>query len=193
MSQRTSEGISTVFNIQLSSTELMLTWGSQIHFQDALKCKMKNFKLLIHSNGFSEDDVVIDQKEFPDIAIGDILEIYHPDANDSHLLVQVKSFKTSLQQRDVISIEQGIAGLFKLRAYKPVCVEKVDPGEVALDLVEVVFKEQYISRSDMWNLRAKLMNSSLHFHQNLKFLGIRAQVLDLWSGGNKVTCGCRQQ
>ncbi|XP_071848583.1 GATOR1 complex protein DEPDC5-like isoform X3 [Apostichopus japonicus] len=41
----------------------------------------------------------------------------------------------------------------------------------------------------MWNLRAKLMNSSLHFHQNLKFLGIRAQVLDLWSGGTKVTCG----
>lgn len=150
---------------------------------------MKTFKLLVHSKGFSEDDVVIDPKEFPDIKIGDILEIYHPDENNSHLLVQVKSFKTTLQQKDIISVDQGIASLFKLRAYMPVRVEKVDPSEVALDLVELVFKEQYISRSDMWKLRANLLNSSIRFHQNIKALGIRAQVQDLWADGVKVTCG----
>lgn len=41
---------------------------------------------------FAEDDVVIDQKEFPDIVIGDILEIYHPDAPDRLVLLCFFSF-----------------------------------------------------------------------------------------------------
>ena len=32
---------------------------------------------------FSEDDLAINPKEFPDVKIGDILEIYHPDEEES--------------------------------------------------------------------------------------------------------------
>ena len=34
-----------------------------------------------------EDDIAINPKEFPDVKIGDILEIYHPDEEESRYVV----------------------------------------------------------------------------------------------------------
>ncbi|XP_063971712.1 GATOR1 complex protein DEPDC5-like isoform X3 [Lytechinus pictus] len=152
---------------------------------------MKNFKLWVHQKAFSENELLINPKEFPDVKIGDILEIYHPDEENSHLLLQVKSFKDELQQnsKEIISVEQGVASLFQLRAYKNVKVTKVQSGDVALDLVELVFKDQYISRSDMWRLKNSLVNSCIHMQQKLELSGIRAQVQELWSRWERVSCG----
>ncbi|XP_071488216.1 GATOR1 complex protein DEPDC5-like [Diadema antillarum] len=153
---------------------------------------MKNFKLWVHQKAFSEDELVINPKEFPDVQIGDILEIYHPDEdNSSHLLLQVKSFKDDMQQssKEIVSVEQGVASLFQLRAYKAVKVQKVQPVDVALDLVELVFKDQYISRSDMWRLKNSMVNTCIHIQQKVELSGIRAQVQELWSRGERVSCG----
>nr|XP_054772807.1 GATOR complex protein DEPDC5-like [Lytechinus pictus] len=152
---------------------------------------MKNFKLWVHQKAFSENELLINPKEFPDVKIGDILEIYHPDEENSHLLLQVKSFKDELQQnsKEIISVEQGVASLFQLRAYKNVKVTKVQSGDVALDLVELVFKDQYISRSDMWRLKNSLVDSCIHMQQKLELSGIRAQVQELWSRWERVSCG----
>ncbi|XP_041453714.1 GATOR complex protein DEPDC5-like [Lytechinus variegatus] len=152
---------------------------------------MKNFKLWVHQKAFSENELLINPKEFPDVKIGDILEIYHPDEENSHLLLQVKSFKDELQpnSKEIISVEQGVASLFQLRAYKNVKVTKVQSGDVALDLVELVFKDQYISRSDMWRLKNSLVDSCIHMQQKLELSGIRAQVQELWSRWERVSCG----
>ena len=59
---------------------------------------------------------------------------------------------------EIISVDQTIANLFQLRAYKDVEVCRVSSvQDVGLDLLELVFREQYISRSDMWRLKNNLV------------------------------------
>jgi len=78
----------------------------------------------------------------------------------------------------VVSVEKDVAATFKLTKYNQVIVTKIDPEvkvhfshhsiisvlisvalqSVALDLVEVTFKEQYVSRSDMWRFRKHLVS-----------------------------------
>ncbi|XP_038059351.1 GATOR complex protein DEPDC5-like isoform X2 [Patiria miniata] len=148
-------------------------------------------KLWVHQKSFCEEELILNPKEFPGIQVGDILEIYHPDEDNSHLLLQVKTLKNvELPQKDIISVEQTIANLFQLRAYKDVAVIPVTSvQDVGLDLVELVFKDQYISRSDMWRLKNNLVRSCIHLQQKIEFTGIRAQVNELWARGEKVMCG----
>ena len=41
---------------------------------------MKKLRLWVHSKDDSkEDEVVFNPKEFPDVAVGDLLEIFHPE------------------------------------------------------------------------------------------------------------------
>ena len=57
---------------------------------------MKKLKLWVHSKESDENEVVFNPKEFPDVSVGDLLEIFHPeDEKDSipgqpRLLLQVK-------------------------------------------------------------------------------------------------------
>ncbi|XP_030847065.1 GATOR complex protein DEPDC5-like [Strongylocentrotus purpuratus] len=148
-------------------------------------------KLYIHQKSFREEHVIINPNDFPSIKIGDFLEIFHPDDKQSHLLVQVQTLSVELPQKGVVSVEQGVASLFQLRAYQTVQVRRVEPDsqDVALDLVELVFKDQYVSRSDMWRLKNSLVKSCLHIQQKVEKCGVRAQVQDLWSRGGTVACG----
>ena len=58
---------------------------------------------------------------------------------------------------DAIIIETSIASTFQLRQYGDVIVNKVDRQSVLLDSVEVIFKDQYIGRSEMWRLKLHLV------------------------------------
>ena len=65
-------------------------------------CTMKKLKLWVHSKEFDENEVVFNPKEFADISVGDLLEIYHPEEDkDSipgqpRLLLQVHSSVLSI-------------------------------------------------------------------------------------------------
>ena len=86
---------------------------------------MKLFKLWVHQHTFSEDELIINPKEFPDGSVGDVLEIYHPeDQGSPRLLLQINSIN-DFQQKDTVSIEQSVANLFQLRTYSNVNVKKV--------------------------------------------------------------------
>lgn len=108
------------------------------------------------------------------------MEIYHPypDEENPRLLLQITTFKDDLQARgnkrcflcimygiytlfvlDTISVEQSIANVFGLRAYKDVNVRIVDPADVALDSIELTFKDQYMGRSEMWRLKNSLVST----------------------------------
>lgn len=68
---------------------------------------------------------------------------------------------------DVISIEQSIATSFQLRTFADVYVNQVDPAAVALDSVEIIFKDQYLGRSEFWRLKNSLVIVILTmFHMN---------------------------
>ncbi len=64
---------------------------------------------------------------------------------------------------DVISVEESIARTFQLRSYSEVIVNRVDFKSVALDSVQVTFKDQYLGRSEMWRLKTRLVLVSLIF------------------------------
>ncbi|XP_077995219.1 GATOR1 complex protein DEPDC5-like [Glandiceps talaboti] len=151
----------------------------------------KQVKLLVHQKTFSEDELVLNPKEFPNAKVGDIVEIYHPEDDYSRLLLQVKSLKENKQQatKESVSVDQSIAAAFNLRTYKDVIVNIVNPDDVTLDLLELTFKDQYISRSDMWRLKTSLLNSCAYITRKVEFSGIRAQISELWSKGVKVACG----
>ncbi|XP_066544990.1 GATOR1 complex protein DEPDC5 isoform X2 [Amia ocellicauda] len=150
----------------------------------------KSYKLVIHKRGFggNEDELMVNSKVFPQVRPGDIVEIAHPNDEYSPLLLQVKNLKEDLQ-KETVSVDQTVAQAFKLRAYQDVFVNIVDPKDVTLDLVELTFKDQYISRGDMWRLKKSLVSSCAYVSQKVEFAGIRAQASELWVRGEKVTCG----
>ncbi|XP_069571969.1 GATOR1 complex protein DEPDC5 isoform X6 [Brachyistius frenatus] len=150
----------------------------------------KSYKLVLHKKGFggSDDELVVNPKVFPQVKLGDIIEIAHPTDEYSPLLLQVKSLKEDLQ-KETISVDQTVAQAFKLRAYQDVIVNIVDPKDVTLDLVELTFKDQYIGRGDMWRLKKSLVSTCAYVTQKVEFAGIRAQTSELWVKGEKVTCG----
>ncbi|KAG9342542.1 hypothetical protein JZ751_015921 [Albula glossodonta] len=150
----------------------------------------KSYKLVVHKKGFggSDDELMVNPKVFPQVSIGDIVEIAHPNDEYSPLLLQVKSLKEDLQ-KETISVDQTVAQVFKLRAYQDVFINIVDPKDVTLDLVELTFKDQYIGRGDMWRLKKSLVSTCAYVTQKVEFAGIRAQASELWVKGEKVTCG----
>uniref|UniRef100_A0A671RCW7 DEP domain-containing protein 5-like n=1 Tax=Sinocyclocheilus anshuiensis TaxID=1608454 RepID=A0A671RCW7_9TELE len=150
----------------------------------------KSYKLVVHKKGFggSDDELMMNPKVFPQVKLGDIVEIAHPNDEYSPLLLQVKSLKEDLQ-KETISVDQTVAQAFKLRAYQDVIINIVDPKDVTLDLVELTFKDQYIGRGDMWRLKKSLVSTCAYVTQKVEFAGIRAQTSELWVKGEKVTCG----
>ncbi|KAM9101364.1 GATOR1 complex protein DEPDC5 isoform 2-T2 [Sarcophilus harrisii] len=150
----------------------------------------KLYKLVIHKKGFggSDDELVVNPKVFPQIKLGDIVEIAHPNDEYSPLLLQVKSLKEDLQ-KETISVDQTVTQVFRLRPYQDVFVNVVDPKEVTLDLVELTFKDQYIGRGDMWRLKKSLVSTCAYITQKVELAGIRAQAGELWVKSEKVMCG----
>lgn len=59
---------------------------------------------------------------------------------------------------DAISVEQSTATAFQLRTYADVYMNIVNPEDVALDSVELTFKDQYLGRSEMWRLKNSLVS-----------------------------------
>uniref|UniRef100_A0A1B6F1V2 DEP domain-containing protein n=1 Tax=Cuerna arida TaxID=1464854 RepID=A0A1B6F1V2_9HEMI len=152
---------------------------------------MKLYKLIVHTKTFSVEDLIINPKDFPTLQKGDVVEIYHPEDEFSRLLLQINSFKEDLQGRETISVEQSIATTFQLRTYADVIVNKVDPMKVALDSVELTFKDQYMGRSEMWRLKSNMVNTCVYLHKKIEFCGgsNRCQVYEMWASGDKVACG----
>ncbi|KAG7236656.1 hypothetical protein INR49_000633 [Caranx melampygus] len=60
----------------------------------------KSYKLVLHKKGFggSDDELVVNPKVFPQVSLGDVIEIAHPTDEYSPLLLQVKSLKEDLQK-----------------------------------------------------------------------------------------------
>nr|CAI5845585.1 unnamed protein product [Callosobruchus analis] len=166
---------------------------------------MKSFRLKVHHKNFSEEDLIISQKDYPEAKKNDIIEIYHPEEDNQkcknkteseedypRLLLQIKAFSDDLlQTRETISVEQSIATAFGLQTYKNVTIRLVNPADVALDSIELTFKDQYMGRSEMWRLKNSLVNSCVYMNKKLEFCGgaVRCQVYEMWAQGERVACG----
>lgn len=115
-----------------------------------------SFHFLLHIA--ADADLLINNKEHPDAKVGDIVEVFpRDDEENTRLLLQITTF-TDLKNRDVISIESGVASQFKLRTFSDVVMRLVDVADVALDSIEITFKDQYMGRSEMWRLKKYLVS-----------------------------------
>ncbi|XP_063975968.1 GATOR complex protein Iml1 isoform X1 [Diachasmimorpha longicaudata] len=151
---------------------------------------MKLFKLIVHQKNFSDADLIINPKDCPGIKPGDVVEIYHPEDEFSRLLLQV-TVKEDLQGRETISVENNVASMFQLRTFADVYMNIVNPEDVALDSIELTFKDQYMGRSEMWRLKNSLVNTCVYMNKKIEFCqsSIRCQVYEMWSQGDRVACG----
>lgn len=71
--------------------------------------------------------------------------------------MSITTDRTSLFVIDIISVEANVAAAFNLRTYETMIMNIVDPASVALDSVEITFKDQYMGRSEMWRLKSFLV------------------------------------
>ncbi|XP_076800550.1 GATOR1 complex protein DEPDC5-like isoform X1 [Clavelina lepadiformis] len=150
---------------------------------------MKQFKLKKHQQNYNDEPLLFNTSDLPNVRPEDILKIYNCDGNSSNfMLFKVKTLSDCLP-KDTVSIETTLANAFGLHVFQNVYVEQVEHEEVTIDLFEVTFKDQYISRSDMWRLKKHLVNSCAHIDQYLEFSDIRAQVSELWTNSTKVKFG----
>lgn len=91
--------------------------------------------------------------------------------------------------KDSILLDKSIAETFKLRPLIDVVVNKIEPQQVMLDSVELLFKDQYLARSDMWRLRTHITNTTVYLNKKIEFINIRCQVFEMWQRGVRMASG----
>ncbi|XP_029721962.2 GATOR complex protein Iml1 isoform X2 [Aedes albopictus] len=148
-------------------------------------------RIIAHNRSFKDEDLLLNPKDHPELKLKDIVEIYDPDDDGVRLLLQVTCLTEEFMNREAISVEANVALAFNLKPYKDVYLRKVDPAEVALDSVEITFKDQYMGRSEMWRLKTYLTNTCVYLNKKIEYCEscIRCQVYEMWSQGDRVACG----
>lgn len=67
---------------------------------------------------------------------------------------------------------------------------QIDPLNVAADYIEVLFKDQYLGRADMWRLKMSTINTCVWVGKKLQYGGvIRARVKAIYANGVPVISG----
>src|SRR5690606_37547445 len=103
--------------------------------------------------------------------VGDVVEIYHnpKPPKSKRLLIQVSS-TTPMKGVSELSILNNIASLFGLEARKEVVVRKIrNEEEAVIDFIELSFKDQYLSRSDMFRFTLHLQNQSAYIKKHFQW------------------------
>lgn len=113
------------------------------------------------------------------------------DETSSFLLQVVKSSFVDNIPLDTIRIDQAAGSPpFSIKNLGFVYATIVDKSSVMLDLVEVIFKEQYFNGYDMLRIKKHVENSCVYIKKNIEFCGMRCSVRELWATtGDIVTCG----
>lgn len=112
---------------------------------------------------------MLNPKEHPGVKKGDIVEIYHPEGEGCRLLLQVTCLTEELKSRESVSVETNIATSFNLRSFADVVMTVIDPDSVALDSVEITFKDQYMGRSEMWRLKQHLTHTCVYLNKKVEY------------------------
>ena len=140
--------------------------------------------LSIHSPNFSTEDLIINPTHFPSIKVNDLLDIYPPSrTNINRLVLRVKSLDDKQKGTIQISISKSIADIFQLYNREKVIVEHTNQKNVNLDFVHVHFKDQYLSRSDIWRFQQALNERCVYKSQFLSTNGHTGVVNKLLVNG----------
>lgn len=115
---------------------------------------------------------------------------YGPD-HEKRYFVVVKDMtkeQKAKQPHTEISIAKHIADVFGFKNRSTVLLTTVENSRVSASHVEMSFKDEYLSRSDMWRLVvSELSNTTVYKGQKILFLGtIKVLVTSVYVDGHKV-------
>ena len=90
-----------------------------------------------------------------------------------------------------ISLLRQVADAFGLTARQAVAVRRVAVRDAALDWVELSFKDQQLTRGDIWHFRRHLIDRepTVHVGKTIALSGIRAQVYKMVMRGRQAVAG----
>ena len=164
------------------------------------------FILSIHDETFSRDDVLLNISNDASIPIGCLLRLtplkgnitmLHPSISDEDIDFD-KQFVfiskplghdlLSKQPGLQVSLLQSIAWKFGVQKGTQVLVSTADEASCSASHVEVVFRDQYLARADMWRLiSAELANTCIFRGQKIVFMGtINATIKTIFVEGRKL-------
>lgn len=72
-----------------------------------------------------------------------------------------------------VSISKYIAQLFEFNSRQYVAVEKVNPQNAQIDFIQMLCKDQYIDRNDMWRLKLSLINTCAYVGKKIALASFR--------------------
>ncbi|EMR08771.1 hypothetical protein PNEG_02942 [Pneumocystis murina B123] len=164
--------------------------------------------LWVHDRSFSNHDVIINEDLVPGLSASSAIEIRQTGYESSPKLLglggkqmgisrnsrrlfaiptflegDLKKKQSNLQ----ISISTTLSAAFGLRnrIYVKVTIVE-DKMSISADYIVIYFKDQYISRSDMWNLSQDLQGKCIWKREKMIFSGsLRADIREIWINGKK--------
>ena len=180
--------------------------GSPLAEQHGSSPVRQFFMLSIHDETFSRDDVLLNISNDASIPIGSLLRLtplkgnitmLHPSISDEDFdLDKQYVFISKPLGHDLlskqpglqVSLLQSIARKFGVQKGTQVLVSTADEASCSASHVEVVFRDQYLARADMWRLiSAELANTCIFRGQKIVFMGtIKATIKTIFVEGKKL-------
>ncbi|XP_022711750.1 GATOR complex protein DEPDC5-like isoform X2 [Varroa jacobsoni] len=146
-------------------------------------------KLRVTQIAKGEGGAYVNAKDLPGVIKGTMLEVAPSDAGSSSAKLVVKLLGFREEQRNNIWIDQTAMNVIQLRQYTDVNVCAVKHLDVALDSVELVFKDQYLTRSDMWRLAQSMVDTGVYLKKEIKYNSTRCDVFEMWAKGVRLSSG----
>ncbi|TKR64388.1 hypothetical protein L596_024933 [Steinernema carpocapsae] len=182
------------------------------------KCSFHSYNETATQAGFPGTDEKRQNEQFPLILskglfkenymVGDLFLISFekpvtrpasPDSSentvDTTYVLQYEDECALMNRQHSVSIELKVLGKGDTLGrphFTDVYIRRVTSGEVdtvLLQSIELTFKEQYVSRSDMWRYRNCLLDSCIYQNMRMSWHGISMRVSDLWLNGDSVKTG----
>ncbi|RLN93174.1 hypothetical protein BBJ28_00009584 [Nothophytophthora sp. Chile5] len=138
--------------------------------------------LMVHGPEFRGGELlVLNPDAFPHV------QITQPERAHPQLVIAVESL-VPVRGKLQVSVAKDLAAQLGLEPFHPVTVRKVDPQDVTVDFVELSFKDQFLSRADVWRFKVTMVGQCVYVGRTVECLGIRSQVEVVLAG--KIPRGC---
>ncbi|OQR82637.1 hypothetical protein ACHHYP_15711 [Achlya hypogyna] len=148
-----------------------------------------SYKLTVHGPEYGTgEELVINPEAFPDAKVHDLWEISQPEREHPRLVMQIRSL-APIRGKFQISILKDIAAQFQLDTYHEVVVQKIEPTDATVDFIELSFKDQFMSRADIWRYKVAMIGRCMYAGKIYETLGTRAQAEMLLANEKSVLCG----
>jgi len=120
--------------------------------------------LHVHDFSFASHELLLNSDGFPNLRNGDLVQIYQPTNPERRFTLAVgwlSDVRSQTSTRLQVSILKSVAEAFGLTAFCDVKIHgpvEPDSPETEVSFVELHFKDQYISRGDLWRFNEATIN-----------------------------------